>query len=303
MFNKLFRGVLPVTGLLALTATPGAAAQTSDLSAAVRPLPASVLLLHELGPLSASTSVAVAQPAAEVAAASSSFGDAADLVLPDAPLPQGRSEDLPRPQFGDPKPAPGSTPAHEIAPKYAKFVPAGWTSQRLTAHEKVVMGAEDLYSFSNFAAMFLSAGYSHVVNSEPNYGSNKTAFGQRLGAAAVRETSQGIFTDMVFGNVLHEDTRYYAEGPSFSPVHRTLYAITRPFITRTDSGGKTVNGALLLGYAASAALTPAFYPQVNRNFRDTASTYGTSIGGAALGFFIDEISNDVFYKLHLRRTP
>ncbi len=167
----------------------------------------------------------------------------------------------------------------------------------------MLLGAEDLYSISNLVAVFASAGYSHVTNGQPNYGTDKGAFGERLGAAAIRETSQGIFTDMVFAPLLHEDSRYYVEGIKYNPFHRTLYAITRPLITRKDDGGNTVNGALLLGYAASAAITPAFYPQSNRNFHDTAATYAASIGGAALGFFVTEFTSDALYALHLRGKP
>jgi hypothetical protein len=80
-----------------------------------------------------------------------------------------------------------------------------------------------------------------------------------------------------------------------------LYAITRPLITKTDSGKDTINGALLLGYASAAALSYTYYPSVNQNFRDTASTFGGSIGGAALGFVVSEFSSDVLQSLHLKK--
>jgi hypothetical protein len=166
----------------------------------------------------------------------------------------------------------------------------------------VLVGLGDLYSVENFAAIILSAGYEHVLNSEPNYGTDKGAFGERLGAAAIRETTQGVFSDMVFAPLFHEDNRYYQMGPAKNPVKRTLYAVTRPFITKTDAGNSTVNGSLLAGYAAAAALTPAYYPQINRNFHDTASTFGSSIGGAALGFFVNEFSSDVLIALHLKHA-
>ncbi len=215
-------------------------------------------------------------------------------ALPEAPLPQLATR---------PEAKRGTDPAQHIADKDAMTIPSNWHAQPLTAGEKVHAGAKDLYSYENFAAMFISAGYEHVVNSSPNYGTDKGAFGERLGAAAIRETSQTAFTEMVFAPLLHEDARYYVKGASANPVKRTLYAITRPLITRKDDGGSTVNGALLLGYAASAAITPAYYPQINHNFHDVALVYGGSIGGAALGFFVSEFSEDVFRALHLSHAP
>ena len=65
-------------------------------------------------------------------------------------------------------------------------IPSNWRAQPLTAGEKVHAGVKDLYSYENFAAMFISAGYEQILNSSPNYGTDKGAFGERLGAAAIR---------------------------------------------------------------------------------------------------------------------
>jgi hypothetical protein len=188
----------------------------------------------------------------------------------------------------------------EVAPVTMKYIPPGWTVQTpLSAHEKVVLGLRDLYDPLNFAAIFASAGYEQLLNGSPNYGTDRGAFGERLGAASIRETTQGLFTDSLFSPMLHEDPRYYIEGPQYGFVHRTLYAITRPLVTRTDSGRTSINGALLLGYAASSALSYTYYPPINRNFHDTVDTFGSGIGGAALGFFVSEFSGDVLHLLHM----
>ena len=225
------------------------------------------------------------------AAASSSSSESA---LPEAPQPQLHKLDTP--------PATPGTAQH-VAPIYASVIPAGYRAQPQDTREKVIMGARDLYSLDSLAAIALSAGYEHVTDGEPNYGVNSKAFAQRLGAAAARETSQGVFTEMILAPLLHEDARYYVLGPSQNVVKRTFYAVTRPLITRSDSGRETVNGAQLLGYAGAAALTPLYYPQINRNFKNTAETYGASIGGAALGDFVSEFADDVLEALHLKRLP
>ena len=225
---------------------------------------------------------------------SSSSAADADAPLPEAPAPQ------PEPAPGAPQAATTTTTSGpHIAPIHSEYVPAGWTAPRLTAHDKVVAGAEDLYSVANIGGIFISASYEYVVNSSPNY-SPSDAFGKRIGAAAIRETSESIFSEMVFAPLLHEDARYYQKGDGHGFIPRTIYAITRPLITRTDGGHETINGALLLGYAGAAALTPAYYPSINRNFHDVASTYGGSIGGAALGFLVSEFSDDVLQALHLK---
>jgi hypothetical protein len=190
--------------------------------------------------------------------------------------------------------------AHEerTASLHMKYIPAGWKVLPLTPHDKVLLGLKDLYNPFSIASIIASAGYSHLTNGQPNYGTNGGAFAQRVGASFVRDSTEGILTDSVFSPLLHQDPRYYVEGPSYGFFHRTLYAITRPIITRTDSGRPTLNTSTLLGYAGASALTYAYYPASNRNFKDTAATFGDGIGGAALGFFVTEFTSGLMQKLH-----
>jgi hypothetical protein len=277
----------PAAALVAaLLILPGASSQQANSNApAVAPrsyMAALAAATSPFNPNAASTSA--------VAESTGAPGQPVPVLLPDAPTAVFVSAD-----------AEPTSQAAPVATLYTKSIPAGWQAQPLTAGDKVVVGLRDLYSLGNFGAIFISAGYAHVTNGQPNFGTDKGAFGQRLGASAIRETAEGLFTDAVFSPLLHQDPRYYVQGPESGFVHRTLYAITRPLIGRTDSGRSTINGALLLGYAGSAALTTVYYPQSNRNFHDVAATYGGSIGGAALGFAFNEFSDQVFLALHLKK--
>jgi hypothetical protein len=176
---------------------------------------------------------------------------------------------------------------------HMKYIPPGWSVLKLSRRDKVELSAEDLVNPLNIFTDVVSAGYSHLVNGQPNYGTNRGAFGQRVGATLIRDSSQEIFSDAVFAPLLHQDPRYYILGSNHNLATRTVYAVSRPFITRNDAGHTTFNSSLMLGYASAAALTTTFYPSSNRNFRDVASTFGGSIGGAAFGYFVDEFYNDV----------
>jgi hypothetical protein len=252
---------------------------------------------------------AVASPAAFVASVSAaSFLPASALSVAAESRSSVFDAGLPEEPSADPKynatPCEGN--AAQAAPVtgakasiYTKTIPAGWRAEPLTARDKMILGYRDLYSFTNIAGILITAEYDYAIDGQPNFGVNGEAFGKRLSANAIFWSSEGVFTDTVFAPLLHEDSRYYVEGSGFGLIHRTLYAITRPLITRTDSGRATLNGALLLGYASSSLLTDAYYPHTNRNVHDTVSTFGGSIGGAALAFFISEFTSEVLVKLHL----
>jgi hypothetical protein len=225
-----------------------------------------------------------------------------NVELPEAPSTVLQNEQL---QAGVPPAAAARDTKRSgpYAPPYTKYIPAGYVTSRQTVKEKELTGAKDLYSFGNFAAMFLSAGWEQVTNGSPNYGTDKGAFGQRLGAAAIRETSQGLFTDMVFSPLLHQDLRYYVKGPRYGVIHRSFYAASRVLISRTDSGHGTLNTALLAGYAATSAIEPLYYPKINRNWDDMLSGYGGSLGGAMLGNLFSEFQDDLMEIVHLKKKP
>jgi hypothetical protein len=190
---------------------------------------------------------------------------------------------------------------YQVAPIHRKYIMPDMRAQTLTARDKVIIGLKGTYSPMNFGGMIVAAGYQQLRNGQPNYGTDRGAFGERLGAAGIRDTVQGVFTASVFAPLLHEDPRYYVEGKQYGTVHRALYALTRPVITRSDSGRQTINGAQLLGYAASTALNNAYYPSSNRNVRDNFEAFGGSLGGSALSFLLTEFTASMWHVLHLGR--
>jgi hypothetical protein len=231
-------------------------------------------------------------PAAYVADSSSS------AALPDDPsIHLVGVEAAPAPQV-----APQSaTSAAPTAPKYSMNISAGYHAQSLTSHEKVILGFRDMYSLPTFVGEIASAGYSHLTNGQPNYGTNADAFGKRVGASVLRDTTEDLFSEVILAPVLHEDARYYIEGSRYNVFHRAIYAATRPIITRTDSGKSTINASLLIGYAGASALSYTYYPAINQNFKDTAATFGGALAGAAVGDFVNEFLDDVLQTLHLEK--
>ncbi|QMV18534.1 hypothetical protein GOB94_07425 [Granulicella sp. 5B5] len=224
--------------------------------------------------------------------------DASVAVLPDAPRPS-----LAEAQSTGPAPSAAVRQSGTIvAPITEKYIPDGVQAPPLTAADKIDQTAHDLYTPASFIGFVVAAGYSHIVRGQPNYGADRAAFGQRIGAAAIRDTSQDVFQGMVFAPLLHQDPRYYREGDSYSVPHRLLYAITRPLITRDDDGHQRLNSSLLLGYASAAGLTAAYYPESNHNLHDVSSTFGASIGGAALGFAFREFTGDATRLIHRHHT-
>ncbi len=222
------------------------------------------------------------------------------LDIPDSPgFLFTRSSSSADPDSASFDPAP--KPVFKHAPHLHTIVWPGQIAGPMTVHNKVAAGLKNSVSLFSAAGWFVAAGWEQLTDGSPNYGTDSGAFGQRLGAAAIRGTSNGLFSRCLFASIFHEDPRYYVMGSGHPFLKRLVYAGTRPIITRTDSGHSTPNFALFAGNAAGSALTVTYYPAQNTTFSEVAKTFGGSLGGSALGFVADEFIVDALVDLHLMK--
>jgi hypothetical protein len=233
---------------------------------------------------------------------------AAAPALPDSPgfLAERASSSL------DPEPGSAAPPGAQVLAPVGKplkkvlshrtiTVEPGVTAPPLSVHDKVVLGLGQSFTVFSVVGWAASAGYSQLVNGSPNFGTDSGAFGMRLGATALRATSQNIMGNAFFAPLLHEDPRYYRLGKGHNPIKRIVYAATRTLITRNDDGDMRPNISLLSGNLAGAALTNTYYPTLNQGFEQTAKTFGSSVGGSAVGFIVSEFLYDALDYAHLQR--
>jgi hypothetical protein len=259
-------------------------------------------MLAALAPFIAAQTAAVT-PSANLATTNLS------LQLPDSPGSMiSSSADTPdTPENpGDPQATPTPSPQPPNArtkhsAHLAMTIAPNEIAQPMSVHDKIVGGAKDSVSLFAATGWVFSAGWSHVTNGSPNYGTDKGAYGERLGAAAVRNISQDIIGDCLFAPILHEDPRYYIMGRGNNFFKRIAYAATRTIVTRTDSGHTTPNISLLAGDAAGAAITVTYYPAKNTTFKEVAETFGGSVGGNAIGFVVTEFIADALQYAHLKK--
>jgi len=225
------------------------------------------------------------------------LGSSQDVAaeLPDSPgtvsssLGADHDQAQPKPVSGNR--APSATPT-------TRLILPGEIAPSIGSGDKLAISVKE--NFSGYAVLgwLTSAGYSHLVDSQPNYGTDEGAFAQRLGASALRGTTENILADGVMASLLREDPRYYRLGRSHRVTRRVVYAVSRTVVTRTDGGRATANLALISGNLEGSALTNAYYPERNRSVSDTFETFGGSMLGSAIGYLVDEFRGDLFSFMH-----
>jgi hypothetical protein len=107
-------------------------------------------------------------------------------------------------------------------------------------------------------------------------------------------------TEGIFPTLLHQDPRYFRqrEGTTRS---RLGYAISRLFITRTDSGGTQFNYSELVGAATSLAISNAYYPD-GRTVGNNLERYAVQLGFDVASNVLKEVWPDLKRRLPRRLT-
>lgn len=173
----------------------------------------------------------------------------------------------------------------------------------LTAGQKFKVAFRSSFDYFQYPWYAALAGISQAQNSEPGYGQGAEGYAKRYGAAFADGTIENLMVNAVVPSVLHTDPRYYQLGKG-SFVHRTGYALSRLFITRTDSGHNTFNFAEIGGSGMAAAIsTYSYHPEADKTFSNTAEVWGTQVAYDALRIVLNEFWPDIRRKFHKDKAP
>jgi len=162
----------------------------------------------------------------------------------------------------------------------------------------VTRGSFDYIQIPWYASL---AGISQAENSEPGYGQGAQGYGKRFGAAFADGTIENYMTGAVLPSLLRQDPRFFQSSQG-GFLHRTGYAVSRIFVTRTDSGDQQFNFSEIVGSAASAAIsTYSYHPKGDRTLPNTASVWGTQVGYDTITIVVKEFWPDIRRKLSKKK--
>jgi len=106
-------------------------------------------------------------------------------------------------------------------------------------------------------------------------------------------------TEAILPTLTKQDPRYYTLGQG-GFFKRTGYAVSRLFITRTDSGRNTFNVSEIGGAGAAAGIGNAYYPTRSSTWVKTYQRWGTQLAldgvGDVLKEFWPEINRAIFHN-------
>ena len=196
------------------------------------------------------------------------------------------------------RPAPGRRAFSPLPParRFAQVIEPGQTEYQFTAPDKLVFSFTEVARPFTLLPALYSASYEQLFNTDPKYGKDAGAFGEKFGASMLRSASVRVLSDGLFAGAFHQDPRYYriAHG---NLVRRGLLSAKQAFIRRGDDGENQFNYSGIAGRAAAAALVVTYYPQPSVTARVVSLTFLTSIATDAGGNLVLEFLPDVIRKV------
>jgi hypothetical protein len=171
----------------------------------------------------------------------------------------------------------------------------------LSTREKFKLAAQDsVTDYSSYTWAGILAGQAMLLNSDPELGRGIAGYGRYYWRNFVDGISGTFFTEAIVPSITHEDPRYYTmENGGF--FRRTGYAISRAFVTKTDSGRTEFNWSEVAGNGLEAALSNAYYPPQERGLNQTARNWGTQMESAVLNHIFQEFWPDIRRKIFRRK--
>jgi hypothetical protein len=214
-------------------------------------------------------------------------------ALPDAPQAQ---EQPPAQNFAPSSQQTAFSP-EPPARRFAQVIEPGQTEYQFTAPDKLVFSFTEVARPFTLIPALYSASYEQLFNTDPKYGKDSGAFGEKFGAAMLRSASVRVFSDGVFAGAFHQDPRYYriAHG---SFIRRSLLSARQALVRRGDDGTEQFNYSGIAGRAVAAALVVTYYPEPSVTARVVSLTFLTSIATDAGGNWVLE-----FFPNMARKFP
>ena len=207
---------------------------------------------------------------------------------PDAPTPQTKPADP-----NNPSDQVGKQPKRilGIIPNY-RAVSANTHLPPLSFEQKFWLATEDTFDYSDFILIGAIAGISMAQKSQPAFGQGAAGYGRYYWHSFVDGGIENYMTEAIVPTLTRQDPRYYTlgKGPF---LKRTGYAVSRLFITRTDSGKNTLNISEIVGAGAAAGIANTYYPPQSNTFVKTYQRWGTEMALDGLFDVLKEFWPDI----------
>jgi hypothetical protein len=144
-----------------------------------------------------------------------------------------------------------------------------------TPKQKLVLAAKNSFDYSSFFVASIQAGFAMNSDSYPEFHQGLKGYGQYYWHTLADTADENFMVSGLGPIVFHQDNRFYTLGHG-SFTKRTLYAVSRVLITRTDNSNPMFNFSEVIGSGAAAGLSTLWYPKQYQTWTKVGQKWLTS---------------------------
>ena len=185
-------------------------------------------------------------------------------------------------------------------PNYATVEGGAGNQAVITTNEKFklsLQGAFDPYEFLIVGGL---TAVSQAQGQDPWSGQGFNGYGKSYAAGFANQAIGTVMTGAAFPALLRQDPRYFQRNRG-GFLSRFVYAGSRIFVARGDSGKSQFNYSEFAGNATAAALSNLYEPASSRTLSSGLTTWETQIAVDAIGYEAKEFWPDLRRKLSRKR--
>jgi hypothetical protein len=189
----------------------------------------------------------------------------------------------------------------DVLPNYGTVENAG-KLQPLRTGQKFRLATASAFDWAAYPFNGVLAAIGQAKNDPESWGQGWGAYAKRYTASFADNTIGTYMTVAVFPSLLHEDPRYYQMGKG-KFTRRFSYALSRLFVTRTDSGDTRFNYSESIGNATAAAISNVYHPAEDRTAARNAKSFAFLILYDGLSNELKEFWPDIRRKVLHKSAP
>jgi hypothetical protein len=161
-----------------------------------------------------------------------------------------------------------------------------------TAKQKLTLAGKNSFDYSSFFIAGLQAGISMSGNSYPEFHQGVVGYGRYYWHTLADTADENFMVGGVGPIVFQQDNRFYTLGRG-GFRKRTLYAVTRVLVTRTDNGNPMFNFSEIVGSGAASGISTLYYPKHYQTWTKVGQKWLTSDLIDCFNFFWKEYWPDI----------
>jgi hypothetical protein len=138
-----------------------------------------------------------------------------------------------------------------------------------------------------------------AADSHTAYGPGLKGFGGLAGVSLLQNATAEFFGTFVVPSLVHQDPRYYRM-PHKPLGKRILYAVTRSYVSRSDTGKSMPNYGVFAAYPFVAEIGNLYIPGIQSDGPSTAERILTGYALDPVNNLVNEFLPDVAKHVHVR---